>query len=96
MSLTREQRAELEGLGPELVRQKLLGAGVAPGTAVKGFKTASYLLRGDIEDWLTEKQSEGMIVQRHTLWAAMIAAGVGFASLVVALAALWFAIWPRH
>lgn len=88
--------AELEALGPEPVRQKLLNVGVAPGTAVKGFKTASYLLRGDIEDWLAEKRSEDIRVQRRTLWAAIIAAGVGIASLVVAVVTLWFTIWPRH
>jgi hypothetical protein len=89
MSLTRKQRAELEALGPELIRQKILETkGVAPGTAVKGFKTASYLHRGELEDWLIEKQGEGTIVQRYTLWAAVIAAGVGIVSLLV--------IWPRH
>jgi hypothetical protein len=96
MSLTREQRAELEELGPHLVRRKLVTVGIAPGTAVKGFKTASYLLRGDIEDWLVEKQSEGMIVQRYTLWAALVAAAVGILSLFVAGATLWLTIWPRH
>jgi hypothetical protein len=48
------------------------------------------------EDWLVEKQSEGMIVQRYTLWAALVAAAVGILSLFVAGATLWLTIWPRH
>jgi hypothetical protein len=69
MSLTRKQRAELKAIGPELVRQKILETkGVAPGTAVKGFKTASYLHRGDIEDWLIEKQGAGAIVSDTRYW----------------------------
>jgi hypothetical protein len=94
MSLTRKQRAELKAIGPELVRQKILETkGVAPGTAVKGFKTASYLHRGDIEDWLIEKQGAGAIVQRYTLLAAIIAAAVGIT--LVAVATRWFTIWPN-
>jgi hypothetical protein len=36
MALPREQRAELEALGHDLVRQKLMDAGVGRGAAVGG------------------------------------------------------------
>ena len=95
MALTTEQRAYLEKLGPELVRQKLLeGGGTGRGAAVRGFGTD--LLRGDVEDWLAEKHRETLSLQRRTFWAVIVAAGVGIASLVVAFVTLWFTIWPRH
>ena len=98
MPLTPEQRAELELLGPDLVRQKLLGVGTGRGAAVSGFKGAEdYLLRGDIEDWLSEKHSEDFRVQRSTLRWAKIAGWAAIISVVVGLATLWFTIfWPSH
>ena len=95
MALTPEQRALLEKLGPELVRQKLLeGGGTGRGAAVRGFGTD--LFRGDVEDWLAEKHREALSLQRRTFWAVIVAGGVGIASLVVAFITLWFTIWPRH
>jgi hypothetical protein len=70
MALTPEQRAGLEALGPEVVRQR-------------------YFLRGDVEDWLAEK--EGLPVQRSTLQWAKIAewAGVvGIGAIAIAAATM--------
>jgi len=38
MPLTDEQRAELEALGPETVRSKLIQAGPGRGVSLAGFK----------------------------------------------------------
>jgi hypothetical protein len=64
--LTNEQRAELEALGPENVRQKQMLGGRGRGAAVPGFKCGD-ITRGDIEDWLAEKYVEETCVQKSTL-----------------------------
>src|SRR5664279_3893422 len=54
MSLTREQRTELEGLTPATVRLMLLQGGPGRGAAISGFKCGD-ITKGDIDDWLIEK-----------------------------------------
>jgi hypothetical protein len=55
--LTKEQRAELETYGPEVVRARLIHSGPGRGASVAGFETSNLgLNRGDVEDWLAEKQ----------------------------------------
>jgi hypothetical protein len=61
MALKPEQRAELEALGPDTVRIKLIAGNPGRGADVFGFKTGiegGCLTRGDVEDWLIEKRVE--------------------------------------
>src|SRR5215831_2435512 len=58
MALTAEHRAELEILGPEIVRIRLMASDKV--AAISGFATATT--RSDVESWLTEKRSSPMVV----------------------------------
>ena len=78
MALTAAQRSELENLGPATIRFKLLHAGGGRGADVGGF-TCGSMTRGDIEDWLVEKNRDENVLQRSTLFWARVA---GWASLV--------------
>ena len=76
MTLRPDQRAELEALGPESVRIRLMAAGTGPGACVGGFKTGD-MDRGDVEDWLGEKHASKVQFDRVVLLAAVIAAATG-------------------
>ena len=76
MTLRPDQRAELEALGPENVRIRLMAAGPGTGALVRGFKTGD-MDRGDIEDWLSEKHASQVLVDRVVFWAVIIAAVTG-------------------
>ncbi len=75
MALTAEQRKELEALGPENVRTRLI-PGTGRGASVGGFKTGD-MDRGDVEDWLGEKHASKVQFDRVVLLAAIIAAVTG-------------------
>jgi hypothetical protein len=88
--LTTDQRAELEALGPETVRVKLLRSGVGRTALVPGLDTAP--LRWDVESWLAEKSKQEVTQQGQTLrwakiarWSAIIGVGVGIAAIIVAI-----------
>jgi hypothetical protein len=88
MALTDEQRAELEALGPETVRAKLIQGGPGHGASVAGFKSGhpgglgGLLTRGDVEDWLAEKHGEEARERKQTLRWATIAAWAGIAGVI--------------
>lgn len=89
--LTNEQRAELEALGPETVRAKLIQPGAGRGADLSGFKTGilgGHLTRGDVEDWLADKHIEEARVQNSTLRWAKIAGWAGIAGALIALASI--------
>jgi hypothetical protein len=97
--LTPENRAELEALGAETVRAKLIQGGAGRGAALSGFKTGKYgdaLSRGDVEDWLAEKHVEEARLQLGTYRWAKIAALVGIAGLIIAAISLAVTIWPNR
>jgi hypothetical protein len=100
VALTPEQRAELEALGPENVREKLSLSRPGRGAAVAGFKTGHFsagdLTRGDIEDWLAEKHVEDAAIRNSILRWAKIAGWAAIISALIGTATLWFTIWPRH
>ena len=75
MTLRPDQLAELEALGPENVRTRLI-PGTGPGACMGGFKTGD-MDRGDIEDWLGEKHASQVQFDRVVLLAAIIAAVTG-------------------
>jgi hypothetical protein len=71
MALTPDQRAELEALGADTVRVKLITGGPGAGASVPGFKTGhpgglgGIITRSDIEDWLAEKHVEDVATRRE-------------------------------
>lgn len=91
MALTEKQRAELEALGPETVRIKLLQSGADPGASVHGFVTGPYraLTRSDVEAWLPEKSAQEATERRRTLRWAIIAGVAAIAGVLVSIAAIF-------
>jgi hypothetical protein len=87
MALSREDRAYLEGLGVENVRQRLAHAGpggldVAPALGRSG----SEMTRSDVEVWLFEKDQATQQLQLDILWwakAAALIAALGIAVMIV-------------
>ena len=81
--LTEDQRKELEALGPETVRFKLLHGGSGRGADVPGFAKGA-LARGDIEDWLAEKYARQVRVESWTLLAAIVGAVAATIGVLIA------------
>jgi len=81
MALTAEHRAELEVLGPEIVRIRLMASDKV--AAISGFATATT--RSDVESWLTEKHIEGKSDHRQWCWASLFFVVVSLATAVVLL-----------
>jgi hypothetical protein len=81
MNLTAAQRAELESRGSATVRLKLSQSGPGRGASVSGFKCGD-ITRGDIEDWLDEKNIEEVALQQGTLRWAKIAGWAGIISII--------------
>jgi hypothetical protein len=94
MSLTPEQRAELEALGPETVRIKLTHFGAEALVFKSGTAT-----RGDVEGWLAVKHTKAISaqqrIQQRTLIWAMIAGGAAIVSVIIGIATLYFTICPK-
>jgi hypothetical protein len=67
MTLTSEQRAELEALGPESVRLKLTHFGAE----ALGFKSGT-VTRVDVEEWLAEKHTEAVGAQQRIQHSTLI------------------------
>jgi hypothetical protein len=80
MTLTSLQRSELEALAPATVRLMLLQGG--RGASISGFKCGD-ITKGDIDDWLIEKNVEEAAIQLGTLRWAKIAGFAGIVSAVV-------------
>jgi hypothetical protein len=95
MTLTPEQRAELEALGPESVRTKLTHFGAE----ALAFKSGT-VTRVDVEEWLAQKHTEAVRVQQRiqhsTLIWARIAGGAAIVGVLIGIATLYFTIWPKR
>jgi hypothetical protein len=85
MTLSPNQRSELDRLGAENVGLKLQYAGIGRGAAVIGFTTPD-MDRGDVEDWLAEQSRKAATQQAQTLRWAKAAAWIGIAGIIVAIA----------
>ena len=84
MALTPEDRAYLEGLGVENVRQRLAYAGpggldIAPALG----RPDSEMTRSDVEVWLFEKDEAAQQLQLDILWWAKAAALIAALGIVV-------------
>jgi hypothetical protein len=94
MPLSESDRAELERLGVDNVRQRLVpgsgGGSVVPssggGSVVPGLGPGFGMTRGDVEEWLAEKSQEAAKLQLKILWWARAAFWVGVTSILVTLA----------
>jgi hypothetical protein len=93
MTLTVEQRAELEALGPATVRFKLLQGSSDRGAPISGFKYGNIVL-ADIEDWLVEKNVEEIELQQGTLRWAKIAGWAACISVIFTI--IFGALALRH
>jgi|SRR6516162_5630082 hypothetical protein len=101
MTLDPRIRAELERRGPANVRALLvgLGGGVGRNTPVPLQLPAGVPdpLRGDVEDWLREKEREAEGVARRTLkWAkiAGLAAIIfGIVTALIGIVAILVTLW---
>jgi hypothetical protein len=80
--LTPDQRKELEDWGAPSIRHKLAQWGAGRGASIDGFKCGD-ITRGDIEDWLVEKNIEETALQQGTLRWAKIAGWAGIISIIV-------------
>lgn len=87
MALTTEERTALEAAGAANVRDKLHYAGPGRGAAVPGF--SRDLTRGDVEDWLADKEREekSELRRRANLGVAisLLSLAIGLAGLALAL-----------
>jgi hypothetical protein len=88
--LTDQQRADLDKEGVSNVRGLLMHAGRGWGALVQGFRCGD-LTRGDVADWLAEKDAEDVRVRDSTLLLAKIAAIGTVVSVIVGIAPIWFA-----
>jgi hypothetical protein len=84
MPLSESDRAELERLGVDTVRQRLVFSGhgdaVVPGLGPGG------MTRSAVEDWLAEKSQEATKLQHDILWWAKAATWIGVTSILVMIA----------
>jgi hypothetical protein len=85
MPLSSSNRAELDRLGVDNVRQWLV-PGSGGGSVVLGLGPGFGMTRSDVEEWLAEKSQEATKLQLNILWWAKAAFWVGVTSILVTLA----------
>jgi hypothetical protein len=85
MTLTGAQRTELDKLATATVRVKLLQGGPGRGASISGFKCGD-ITRGDIEDWLAEKDEERRLRDvksfNYSRWTFYVAVGALVAAII--------------
>jgi hypothetical protein len=86
MPLSPSELAELDRLGADNVRHRLSYAGPSKGAVISGFGSAFAMTRGDVEEWLAEKNQEVTKLQLNILWWARAATWVGLTSILVTVA----------
>jgi hypothetical protein len=82
----------LEHLGAASIRFKLTQHGSGRGASISGFKCGD-ITRGDIEDWLAEKNAEETAQQSAILRWARIAGWAGIVSVVLTAIGIVISIW---
>jgi hypothetical protein len=90
LMLTPPQRAELETLGPAIVRLRLqVAAGrdaLSRNAQMTGFRSG-LMTRGEVEDWLSQRDREDAEREQATRkWWARIAGWAGVVGVVAAIA----------
>jgi hypothetical protein len=91
-----DQTRELERLGMDNVRDRLRYADAGPGAIVPALGDGK-MLRGDVENWLAQKdkalREHAQKLQEDTLWWAKAAAWIGVAGILVAMAIAALGRW---
>ena len=90
--LTAEQKAELEHHGAASIRFRLIQHGTGRDAAISGFKCGD-ITRGDIEDWLAEKNAEESGQQSAILRWARIAGWAGIVGVILTAIGIVISIW---
>ena len=92
LMLTPPQLAELEALGPYIIRLRLqVATGRDRNAQMTGFRSG-LMTRGEVEEWLSQKDREDAERERATLKRAKIVdwASVGvIAAIVVGFLVIW-------
>ena len=95
LPLTPPQLAELETLGPYIVRLRLqVAAGRDRNAQLTGFRSG-VMTRGDVEEWLSQKDREDAERERATRKKARIAVAC-IVGVMATIAIGFFAIWLRN
>jgi hypothetical protein len=96
MPLSPSDRAELDRLGVENVRQRLDFSGRGGGALEPGLGSGFGMTRGDVEEWLAARSREAAKLQVDILWWAKAAAVIGGIGILVtiAIAAASF-VWSK-
>ena len=90
--LTPPQLAELETLGPYIVRLRLQVATVRDRNAqMTGFRSG-LMTRGEVEDWVSQKDREDAERERATTKQARIAVA-GIVGVIATITAGFLATW---
>jgi hypothetical protein len=92
MTLTREQRSELEIIGLLNVRAMLASAQGGRDAVLNRFLSSGDVSKGDVIDWLLEKSPAETAQQRATFRYSKMAAWAAIAATVLALGGLVVAI----
>ena len=88
MPLSDADSEELERLAPDKIRSKLASVGAGRGATVPGLGDG-MMLRGDVEDWLAERDRESAKREADTLFFNKAAAWMaGLALLLATIIAL--------
>ena len=96
LMLTPPQLAELEALGPYIVRLRLQVATARDRNAqMTGFRSG-LMTRGDVEEWLSQKDREDAEREQATLKRARIVDWAGVVGVIAAIAVGCLAIWLRN
>jgi hypothetical protein len=98
MTLSAEQRAELDTLDPATVRLKLLQGGAGRGASITGFKCQD-ITSGDIQDWLSEKDKEqrrrDLQTFNYSRWTFYVAVGALIAAIIGIIVTV-IHVWSRE
>ena len=96
LTLTPPQLAELEALGPYIVRLRLqVAEGQGHLAQMKGFRSG-LMTRADVEEWLSQKDREDAEQERATFRRrARIAGWVGIVAVIATLAVGFLVIWLK-
>ena len=86
MPLSPNDRATLERLGTDNVRQRLDHAGPGPGAVVPGLGEQFGMTRSNVEEWLAEEGRKAAKLQLDILWWAKAAAIIGAVGIGVTIA----------
>ena len=96
LMLTPPQLAELEALGPYIVRLRLqVATGRDRNAQMTGFRNG-LMTRGDVEEWLSQKDREDAEREQATLKRARIVDWAGVVGVIAAIAVGFLAIWLRN